>query len=40
MKTDIVIQGGMWENTYLTALSYLPLDFVNNIIISITYKIA
>ena len=34
MKTDIVIQGGMWENTYLTALSYLPLDFVNNIIIS------
>jgi hypothetical protein len=34
MKTDIVIQGDIWENTYLTALSYLPLDFVNKIIIS------
>jgi hypothetical protein len=33
-KIDIVIQGGIWENTYFTAVEYLKLSFVNKIIIS------
>tara|TARA_R110000765_G_scaffold24535_2_gene61338 strand:- start:3892 stop:4665 length:774 start_codon:yes stop_codon:yes gene_type:complete len=33
-KVDIVIQGGIWENTYSTAVEYLKLHFVNKIIIS------
>lgn len=33
-KVDLLIQGGIWDNTYFTALSYLPLDFVNKVIIS------
>ena len=32
--TDIIIQGGLWDNTYETALSYVDLDFVNDVIIS------
>jgi hypothetical protein len=31
---DIVIQGGLWDNTYESALSYIDLDFVNDVIIS------
>ena len=33
-KVDIVIQGGFEENTFSTALHYLNLSFVNDIIIS------
>tara|TARA_Y100000310_G_scaffold170314_1_gene170455 strand:- start:295 stop:1065 length:771 start_codon:yes stop_codon:yes gene_type:complete len=33
-KIDIVIQGGIWHNTYTTALYYLTLPFINKVIIS------
>jgi putative sugar O-methyltransferase len=33
-NTDIVIQGGMWDQTYDIALDYCELDFVNRVIIS------
>ena len=32
--TDIVIQGGLWEETYDIACEYSELDFVNDVIIS------
>ncbi len=32
--TDVVIQGGLWDNTYENALEYTKLDFVENVIIS------
>tara|TARA_Y100000996_G_scaffold407626_1_gene385470 strand:- start:1093 stop:1884 length:792 start_codon:yes stop_codon:yes gene_type:complete len=32
--TDIVLQGGLWNNTYETACQYANLDFVNDVIIS------
>ena len=32
--TDIIIQGGLWDNTYNNALNYVDLDFVNDVIIS------
>ena len=31
---DIIIQGGIWDNTYFTALKYLQLTFTNKVIIS------
>ena len=33
-NTDIVIQGGLWENTYDVALDYVGLKFVKDVIIS------